>query len=187
MRLRAHARTRIGAAVMAFATAVVVAPPAHAVPVRPGAEAVAVVPQRKTSKRHWARHRWFGGWHPAAVRRPSRRPSAAEIVLAKARAQLGKPYVYGSAGPNSFDCSGLTQFVWAAAGVSLPHNAAAQYGSVRRVPLKDARPGDLVFSSGLGHVGIYIGGGRMIHAPQSGRNVEVSPVRSSTLGAGRVR
>ena len=184
MRLRAHARTRLGAAVMAVATTIVIAPPAHAVPDRPAtADAAPVVAPKKFGKRHWARRRWFGAWHVAA----RRRPTTVEIVLARARAQLGKPYVYGSAGPNSFDCSGFTQFVWAAAGVSLPHNAAAQYASTRRVPLKDMRPGDLVFSSGLGHVGIYIGGGRMIHAPHSGRTVEISPLRSSAMGAGRVR
>jgi cell wall-associated NlpC family hydrolase len=181
MRLRAHARTRIGAAVMAVATAIVVAPPAGSVPARPRATTVKAVPPKKTSKRHWARYRWFGAWHPA----PRRQPTIAEVVLAKARAQLGKPYVYGSAGPSSFDCSGLTQFVWAAAGVSLPHNAAAQYGSMRHVALKDARPGDLVFASSLGHVGIYIGGGRMIHAPQSGDRVKISSLHGNTIGAGR--
>ena len=183
MRLRAHARTRIGAAVMAVATTVAVAPPAHAVPKRPPtADAAPVVAPKKFGKRHWLRHRWYPRWHVAA---PRRRPTAAEIVLARARAQLGKPYVYGSAGPNSFDCSGLTQFVWAGAGISLPHNAAAQYGTTRRLALKDARPGDLVFSSGLGHVGIYIGGGRMIHAPQTGRHVEIAPLRQSVVGFGR--
>jgi cell wall-associated NlpC family hydrolase len=104
-----------------------------------------------------------------------------------ARRQLGKPYAYGSAGPGTFDCSGLTMFVWSHAGVELPHNAAAQYDSIRHVAMKDLRPGDLVFSGrgGIGHVGIYIGGGRMIHAPHSGARVEVAPLRSNLIGAGR--
>jgi cell wall-associated NlpC family hydrolase len=113
------------------------------------------------------------------------RPSAIEIVLAMARRQLGKPYVYGSAGPGTFDCSGLTMFVWGHAGVDLPHNAAAQYASMRHVAPKDIRPGDLVFSGGLGHVGLYIGDGKMIHAPHSGARVEVAPLHSNLAGVGR--
>lgn len=182
MRLPAHVRTKIGTVVLAMATAVTAAPPAVGVPKRPAAaEAAPVVAPKKTGKRHWMRHRWFGGWHAA----PRRHPTTIEVVLAAARAQLGKPYVYGSAGPGSFDCSGLTQFVWGRAGVGLPHNAAAQYASVRHVAAKDARPGDLVFSSGLGHVGIYIGRGRMIHAPQSGEHVEVSPLHANIVGFAR--
>jgi cell wall-associated NlpC family hydrolase len=182
MRLRAHVRTKIGAVVMAVATAVAIAPAAMGVPDKPAtAEAAPVVAPKRTGKRHWMRNRWFGGWHAAS----RRHPTVIEVVMAAARAQLGKPYVYGNAGPGSFDCSGLTQFVWAKAGVALPHNAAAQYASVRHVPAGAARPGDLVFSSGLGHVGIYIGGGRMIHAPQSGERVEISPLHANTVGFGR--
>lgn len=127
---------------------------------------------------------------PAIVKESPPRPlpaTAIGIVLAAARAQLGKPYVYGAAGPNSFDCSGLTQFVWAKAGVMLPHNAAAQWSVTRRVSLEDMRPGDLVFASSLGHVGIYIGGGKMIHAPQTGKRVQISPLHRNTVGAGRVQ
>jgi cell wall-associated NlpC family hydrolase len=184
MRARAHVRTRIGVALIAVATAVVGSAPAKAVPPRPvTTTAAAAIPAKKTGKRHWGRHRW-GGWHAAATAR--RRPSPVDIVLAKARAQLGKPYSYGGAGPNAFDCSGLTQFAWRAAGVSLPHNAAAQYGSMRRVAVKDLRPGDLVFSGGgIGHVGIYVGRGRMIHAPQSGDRVKISPLHGNTVGGGR--
>lgn len=111
--------------------------------------------------------------------------SGAQAALAYARAQLGKPYVYGAAGPNSFDCSGLTMRAWAAGGVSLPHNAAAQYGTVRHIPFGSLQPGDLVFESGLGHVGIYIGGGQMIAAPHSGDVVKISAMWSSITLAGR--
>jgi len=182
--VRKHKRRRLGVAMLAVATSIVAVPQAQAAPAARtvGTETVQATTPKK-SKRHWGRY-W--GWsHPAALMHHT--PSAVEIVLAKARAQLGKPYVYGSAGPNSFDCSGFTMFVWAAAGVGLPHNAAAQYDSVRHVPAKDLRPGDLVFfgSGGIGHVGLYVGGGKMIHAPYTGTRVQVAPLQSDLVGAGR--
>ena len=106
-----------------------------------------------------------------------------------ARAQLGVPYLWGGASPSGFDCSGLVMWVYGRLGVRLPHNAAALYGTGRPVALGAMRPGDLVFFPGLGHVGIYVGAGRMIHAPQSGRSVEVEAldVRSyPPVGARRV-
>ena len=96
---------------------------------------------------------------------PARRSARCGI----ARKQLGVPYRYGGASPSGFDCSGLVSWVYGRLGVSLPHNAAALYGVGRPVSRRKLRPGDLVFFSGLGHVGLYIGRGRMIHAPQSGR------------------
>jgi cell wall-associated NlpC family hydrolase len=88
--------------------------------------------------------------------------------------QLGKPYVYGAAGPNSYDCSGLTMRAWEAAGVALPHNAAAQQSSIPAVSLGNLQPGDLVFfGSPAYHVGIYIGSGRMIAAPHTGTVVQI--------------
>jgi cell wall-associated NlpC family hydrolase len=185
VRKRTHVRRRIGLAFLALATSVVATPsPAQASPATRAAEpgiGQAVVP--KKSRRHWGRQ-W--GW-AHSIASAHHVPTAIEIVLAKARAQLGKPYVYGAAGPNAFDCSGFTQFVWAAAGVSLPHNAAAQYGTVRHIAAKDLRPGDLVFFGGgyIGHVGLYIGGGKMIHAPYTGTNVQVAPLQSDLVGAGR--
>jgi cell wall-associated NlpC family hydrolase len=179
-RVRTHVRRRIGVAVVAVATAVVTAPFAKAAPAR---DPVDTIVPKKTSRRHWGRYSWYGGWHAL----PAHHPSIVEIVLATARAQLGKPYVWGAAGPRTFDCSGLTKFVYAAAGIALPHNAAAQYASIKHIPLKSIRPGDLVFSGygGVGHVGIYIGGGRMIHAPHTGARVEVAALHSNTIGAGR--
>jgi hypothetical protein len=106
-----------------------------------------------------------------------------------ARAQLGVPYVYGGSTPSGFDCSGLVSWVYGRLGVALPHNAAALYGTGRRVSLTAMRPGDLVFFHGLGHVGIYVGHGRMIHAPQSGRDVEIEALDARSdppVGARRV-
>ena len=97
----------------------------------------------------------------------------AERAVRIARAQLGVPYVYGGASPGGFDCSGLVMWVYGRLGVPLPHNAAALYGTGLPVPASHLRPGDLVFFHGLGHVGIYIGHGRMIHAPQTGERVEI--------------
>ena len=95
-------------------------------------------------------------------------------ALAWAYAQLGKPYHYGGAGPRSFDCSGLTMRAFAAAGISLPHSAAAQQHAGRRVPLSQLQPGDLVFwGSPAYHVGIYVGGGRILDAPHTGTDVQI--------------
>jgi cell wall-associated NlpC family hydrolase len=101
----------------------------------------------------------------------------AGVAVRFAYAQLGKPYVYGAAGPSSYDCSGLTMRAWGAAGVSLPHNAAGQQSVTRYVSYADLQPGDLVFfGSPAYHVGIYIGGGRMIAAPHTGDVVKIQSV-----------
>ncbi|WP_433572198.1 NlpC/P60 family protein [Streptomyces sp. CA-251247] len=93
-------------------------------------------------------------------------------VLDFARAQIGKPYVWGAAGPSSYDCSGLTQAAWKTAGVSLPRTTWDQVKTGKRVETKDLLPGDLVFFyDDISHVGIYIGDGKMIHAPKPGANV----------------
>jgi cell wall-associated NlpC family hydrolase len=96
----------------------------------------------------------------------------AEKALAFARAQIGKPYVWGAVGPGSYDCSGLTQAAWKAAGVTLPRTTYDQVNAGTTVPLADAQPGDLVFFyDDVTHVGIYIGNGMMIHAPKPGTYV----------------
>ncbi|MGI5402390.1 NlpC/P60 family protein [Streptomyces sp. CA-135486] len=96
----------------------------------------------------------------------------ADKVLSFARAQLGKPYVWGATGPSSYDCSGLTQAAWKAAGVDLPRTTWDQVKVGTRVATKDLVPGDLVFFyDDISHVGIYIGDGKMIHAPKPGANV----------------
>ncbi|MFD5428900.1 NlpC/P60 family protein [Streptomyces sp. NPDC127084] len=96
----------------------------------------------------------------------------AQQVLAFARTQLGKPYVWGATGPSSYDCSGLTQAAWRAAGVDLPRTTSNQVEVGQRVATKDLVPGDLVFFyDDISHVGIYTGNGQMIHAPKPGANV----------------
>ncbi|MFD5909337.1 NlpC/P60 family protein [Streptomyces massasporeus] len=96
----------------------------------------------------------------------------ADKALAFARAQIGKPYVWGAVGPGSYDCSGLTQAAWKAAGVTLPRTTYDQVNAGTTVPLSQARPGDLVFFyDDVTHVGIYIGNGMMIHAPKPGTYV----------------
>ncbi|MBT2367826.1 C40 family peptidase [Streptomyces sp. ISL-10] len=96
----------------------------------------------------------------------------ADEVLAFARAQIGKPYVWGATGPSSYDCSGLTQAAWKAAGVDLPRTTWDQVKVGQRVATADLLPGDLVFFyDDISHVGIYIGDGKMIHAPKPGDNV----------------
>ncbi len=100
--------------------------------------------------------------------------SKGRAALAFARSQLGKPYVFGAAGPSSYDCSGLMLAAWRSAGVSLPRTSQQQYAQGRRVARSDLRPGDLVFfySQSPSHVGMYVGNGMIIHAPRPGRSVE---------------
>ncbi len=115
--------------------------------------------------------------------------STTSVALTWAFAELGKPYVWGATGPDSFDCSGLTQFVWKAAGVSIPRVAADQDSWTIPVPLSKLLPGDLVFfgTTDIHHVGIYIGDGLMINAPHTGTVVQVSSIWWSDLaGFGRV-
>ncbi|WP_228993259.1 C40 family peptidase [Streptomyces sp. DH8] len=103
----------------------------------------------------------------------------AEKVLAFARAQIGKPYVWGAAGPSSYDCSGLTQAAWREAGVTLPRTTWDQVEFGTRVATADLLPGDLVFFyDDISHVGIYKGEGMMIHAPKPGANVREESIYS---------
>ncbi|GAB3447225.1 C40 family peptidase [Streptomonospora sediminis] len=98
----------------------------------------------------------------------------AHAALDFAYAQVGKPYVYGATGPDSYDCSGLVMRAWGAAGVSLPRTTYGQAESGQRVTRDQLQPGDIVFFfGGLGHDGLYVGNNQMVHAPSSGKNVEV--------------
>jgi peptidoglycan DL-endopeptidase CwlO len=114
-----------------------------------------------------------------------------QLAIAYARAQIGKPYQWGGAGPYAFDCSGLVMMAWAQAGVYFPHLAQDQYDMTQRVPISSLLPGDLVFygtPSDVYHVGLYIGGGDMIAAPETGENVQIESIYwSGLLGGGRVR
>ena len=100
-------------------------------------------------------------------------------AIAFAYAQLGKPYVWGATGPGSYDCSGLTQTAWAAAGVSIPRTTYEQWAALPHVPMSAIRPGDLIFFDGLGHVALYIGNDMLIDAPQPGEYVEKISLSSS--------
>lgn len=101
----------------------------------------------------------------------------AKAAVATALAQVGKKYRWGGTGPGAFDCSGLTRFAMAAAGVSEPHSASAQRQAGPSIARGDLQPGDLVFfGSPAYHVGMYVGGGQMVHAPGAGRSVRVDSV-----------
>ncbi|MFJ7206346.1 NlpC/P60 family protein [Streptomyces sp. NPDC098789] len=114
---------------------------------------------------------------PAAA--PPGDGSRAAKAVAFAYGALGKPYVWGATGPGSFDCSGLTQAAWKAAGVSLPRTTYTQINAGHRVSRDQLAPGDLVFFySGISHVGMYIGNGQMIHAPHPGAPVRIAPIAS---------
>lgn len=102
----------------------------------------------------------------------------AAAAVQYALAQVGDRYVAAAAGPSAFDCSGLTMTAWRQAGVSLPHYSYSQWSSTRRIPLSEARPGDLVFYFGgsVHHVGMYIGNGKMVHAANPGDGVRIDAV-----------
>ncbi|MFI1222759.1 MULTISPECIES: NlpC/P60 family protein [unclassified Streptomyces] len=137
-----------------------------------------------------ARH----GGGPAHADRSTARASVAASgsraaqAIAFAHGAIGKPYVWGATGPNAFDCSGLTQAAWKAAGVGLPRTTYTQINAGQRVSRSELAPGDLVFFySGISHVGLYIGGGQMIHAPRPGAPVRVAPIDQMPFaGATRV-
>ncbi|MDT4938436.1 MAG: peptidoglycan DL-endopeptidase CwlO [Pseudonocardiales bacterium] len=106
-------------------------------------------------------------------------PGAAKKAVDYALAQLGKPYVYGAAGPDAFDCSGLTMAAYATAGIGLPHNAAAQYDVGRHVSISALQPGDLIFYyQPIGHVVIYVGGGMAVSASTEGVPISEIPIAS---------
>ena len=123
---------------------------------------------------------------------PGVNPRASKAVR-YALSKVGNRYIAAHAGPSSFDCSGLTMAAWKQAGISLPHLSYSQYSKSRHIPLSQAKPGDLVFFFGgsVHHVGMYIGGGKMVHAANPGDGVEVSAVlgpwyRTYFTGVGRV-
>ena len=103
----------------------------------------------------------------------------AAAAVRYAMAQVGKAYVYGAAGPNAYDCSGLTMASWAAAGVGLPHSSSAQYGSGTHISASQLQPGDLVFYyHPISHVGMYIGNGMIVNAENPSTGVRVTGLYS---------
>jgi cell wall-associated NlpC family hydrolase len=152
-------------------TATVAPPTAPAAPTTTGTASATTAPATTAS---------------APVALPAGYPQAATIALR----YLGVPYQWGGASPiTGFDCSGLVMYVYAQLGVELPHYAAAQYGYGVAVPEDQLQPGDLVFFSGLSHVGIYIGDGEIVHAPETGDVVKITPLAafgSSYVGARRL-
>ena len=162
MTRRAAAAARIATVALALALATGVAVPAGA---------ATDLPARKPVKRHTTRVN----------------PGLRAVQIANHL--TGIPYRWGGASPRAgFDCSGLVQYVYAKVGIHLPHYAAGQYGHGRRISRGSLRAGDLVFFSGLGHVGIYAGGGKFIHAPRRGTTVRWSRLSShgSYYGATRL-
>ena len=110
-------------------------------------------------------------------------------AVAFAYAQLGKPYQWGATGPGSYDCSGLVQAAWASAGVSIPRTTYAQWAALPHISTSALEPGDLLYFDGVGHVAIYVGGGNIIDAPQTGQDVQKIPLagwyKSTLVGAAR--
>ncbi|WP_376697762.1 C40 family peptidase [Streptomyces eurocidicus] len=126
-----------------------------------------------------AQHTLLSSGRLSGARAPSR---AGGRALAYAYAQLGKPYVWGSAGPDSFDCSGLTSQAWAHAGDLIPRTSQEQWRTLPRVSLDRLRPGDLViYFEDATHVALYIGDGLVIQAPRPGTAVKISPIASNPL------
>jgi cell wall-associated NlpC family hydrolase len=113
----------------------------------------------------------------------------AQKAVAFAYAQLGKPYQWGATGPGSYDCSGLVQAAWASAGVSIPRTTYAQWSALPHISTSALEPGDLLYFDGVGHVAIYVGGGDIIDAPQTGMDVHKIPLagwyQSTLVGAAR--
>ncbi|MET8143303.1 C40 family peptidase [Sphaerisporangium sp. NPDC005288] len=126
----------------------------------------------------------------AKVSRAARQQFKAHTAVAVAKKQIGDPYRWGASGPGAFDCSGLMLYAWRKAGVKLPRIAASQFRTVRKkVSWKNLKQGDLMFFYGLGHVGMYVGHGKMIHSPHTGARVRIDKLsgyrKASFVGAVR--
>ncbi|WP_250563508.1 C40 family peptidase [Sphaerisporangium fuscum] len=126
----------------------------------------------------------------AKLTRAAKQRIKAVTAVSVAKKQIGDPYRWGASGPGSFDCSGLVMYAWRKAGVKLPRIAASQFRSVRKkISWKNLKPGDLMFFYGLGHVGMYVGHGKMIHSPHTGARVRIDKLngyrKASFVGAVR--
>jgi cell wall-associated NlpC family hydrolase len=155
-------------ALVAFGFALLLAEPGRA-PTTPGRAQVAIPDE------FHAKSVWYARKQP--------RPTLGERVAKIALQAVGVPYRWGGASPaGGFDCSGLVYWAYGRLGVDVPHSSYALYDLGRRVGRSGLKPGDVLFFSGLGHVGLYLGRGRMVHAPQSGRTVEVVAFDGSDYG-----
>jgi cell wall-associated NlpC family hydrolase len=111
-------------------------------------------------------------------------PTRAERAVKEALEVVGTPYRWGGESPaTGFDCSGLVRWAYGRVGIELPHSSYALYNEGRRVRESRMEPGDILVFEGLGHVGLYLGNGRMVHSPETGRNVEVVRLQSTNYGA----
>ncbi|WP_336216933.1 C40 family peptidase [Nonomuraea sp. LPB2021202275-12-8] len=122
--------------------------------------------------------------------RVARQQVMARRAVAVAKNQVGDPYRYGATGPGSFDCSGLVQFAWKKAGLKIPRVTNSQFARIRKkVSYKSLQVGDLMFFRGFGHVGMYVGNGKMIHSPSTGKRVRIEKLggwrKASFVGAVR--
>lgn len=128
-------------------------------------------------------HAWEGRPEPWA-QDDATAPTKGQLAARFALGEVGVPYRWGGESPASgFDCSGLVRWAYGRVGIDLPHSSYALYGEGRRVSGSNLAPGDILFFEGLGHVGLYLGRGRMVHAPQTGRDVEVVRLSSTNYGA----
>jgi cell wall-associated NlpC family hydrolase len=143
-------------------------------------------------------HSWFGNQPVAPIQTPDgvyvdpklpgldRRSTVGEVALRAALKKLGQPYVWGGAGPTAYDCSGLVMRAYARGGVRLAHYTVTQWNEGRRIPARDALPGDLIlFGHSLFHVAMYLGAGWMLNAPFTGHYVDVVPVATNVAGVVR--
>ncbi|GAA2815466.1 hypothetical protein GCM10020219_104990 [Nonomuraea dietziae] len=166
------------------------APAAHATPIEASAAKTAAVKidvaRTSAAKASAGKARVVSKSQAKAARQKLRAAKAVGV----AKKQLGDPYRYGGTGPGSFDCSGLVQYAWSKAGIRIPRVTHSQYARIKKkVSWRSLKPGDLMFFRGKGHVGMYVGKGRMIHSPSSGKTVRIEKIsgwrKSSFAGAVR--
>jgi cell wall-associated NlpC family hydrolase len=120
---------------------------------------------------------------PPATGEESDSPTPGELAAFFAVERVGVPYRWGGESPSTgFDCSGLVRWSYARVGVDVPHNSHALYSVGHRVSRDELEPGDVLFFEGLGHVGLYLGNGRMVHAPQTGKHVELVDLDETNYG-----
>ena len=120
---------------------------------------------------------------PRAAQPAPAQVTVGDLAVADAMRLRGAPYVWGGSTPAGFDCSGFTAYVYAELGITLAHSTYAQWDAGTHIPRRDLQPGDLVFFDGIGHVGVYIGGGRFVHAPHTGSVVSIDRLTGSWYSA----